>query len=401
MDNLTIETMMPQIQELATACEFIKSSVESERILDNLYSKNNPDITNIINSIFNGKCVCTNTIITFNCDKPFFGVLVNPDISNVDLLDILLNDNEKSLNRFSLEIDSKVISILDPTALAEYIIHDIMAITSTDAITRLRAYIDTLLGNNEDTIDLKNSINYSNILIYGIKYTLRKITNLIQITDEELKSWPALRDVRETIFCNVPGISHELEAPKMSLLEWCFMIYKNISGEYRNATEVLSNAKLLTGSKLEVSEIERLISSINRASVETVTENSVYESVKNNNTVLKEQYLAEKFSLFANLKKNGLKGIENDLYEFKVRVKNCTTQDDAIFILRGMSTRMTILDDYMQNDNISDYERSHWQSVMDQYRALRLELGSKKFESPRKAFDNLINIDYSIYDKLD
>jgi hypothetical protein len=192
--------------------------------------------------------------------------------------------------------------------------------------------------------------------------------------------------------------------PDLSLLQWCLLVYKSLDTEYKDAIEVLNNAKAVTGSELDKSEINKLIKSLKRASSELITESSVYECIQKDTVsrdVVKEQYLAEKFSLFKNLKKNGLRSIEDDLFEYRVRIKNCTEQEDAIYILRCINTRLAILDDYIMNENITDYERQHWQEVADQFRLLRIEIGSKKFGSASKNFNAFLNIDYEALDQLD
>ena len=319
-------------------------------------------------------------------------------------MSILLNDDEMSVDKYMVEIDSKIVSVLDADDLAMYIIHDVDAITHPHAVTRVRAFMDVLMANQEDNIDLKNSINYSNILIYGIKYTMRKLTSLLHYNDEEEKSWPRLADIREHIRNAVPQIMSDQTQPDLSLLQWCLLVYKNLDTEYKDAIEVLNNAKAVTGSELDISEINKLIKSLKRAASELITESSVFECLQKDTVsrdIVREQYLGEKFSLFKNLKKNGLRSIEDDLYEYKVRVKNCTEQEDAIYILRCINTRLAILDDYLMNESITDYERQHWQEVADLYRALRIEIGSKKFLSASKNFNAFLNIDYAALDKLD
>jgi hypothetical protein len=405
MDNLTLETKMPIIHELTKACEFLKSVVDSVNISDENFKDNWNEINEILNRLFPDK-QCLHVSVTLNIDKVCFGVIVNPVISNIDLMDILLNDSEMSIDKYMVEIDSKIVSALSADDLVMYIIHDIDAITSPYAVTRVRAFMDILMANQEDNIDLKNSINYSNILIYGIKYTMRKLTNLLHYNDEEEKSWPRLADIRANIRNAVPQIMSDQTQPDLSLLQWCLLVYKNLDTEYKDAIEVLTNAKAVTGSELDISEINKLIKSLKRASSELITESSVYENINHNTNsteIIKEQYLAEKFSLFKNLKKNGLRSIEDDLYEYRLRTKNCTEQSDAIYILRCINTRLSILDDYLANEDITDYERQHWQDVADQYRSLRIELGSKKFNtnSASKNFSNFLNIDYDALDKLD
>jgi hypothetical protein len=264
--------------------------------------------------------------------------------------------------------------------------------------------MDVLMANQEDNIDLKNSINYSNILIYGIKYTMRKLTSLLQYNDEEEKLWPRLADIRANIRNAVPQIMSDQTQPDLSLLQWCLLVYKNLDIEYKDAINVLTNAKAVTGSELDIAEIDKIIKSLKRAASEIITESSVFQCVQKDTVsrdIVKEQYLAEKFSFFKNLKKNGLRNIEDDLYEYRVRVKNCTEQEDAIYILRRINASLAILDDYLMNENITDYERQHWQEVADLYRALRIEIGSKRFASASKNFNTFLNIDYDALDKLD
>ena len=403
MDNLTLETKMPMIHELDNACEFLKSVVTSTEISSDNFKNNWNEINVILNKIFPDK-QCVNVSVTYNTDKVCFGVIVNPVISNVDLMDILLNDDEMSIDKYMVEIDSKIVSILDSNDLAMYLIHDVDAITHPSAVTRVRAYMDILMANQEDNIDLKNSINYSNILIYGIKYTMRKLTGLLQYNDEEEKSWPRLREIRATIANAVPQILSDQTAPDLSLLQWCLLVYKNLDTEYRDAINVLTNAKAVTGSELDKSEIDKLIKSLKRAASELITESSVFQCVQKatlSRDIIKEQYLSEgKFSLFKNLKKNGLRSIEDDLYEYKMRVKNCTEQSEAIFILRSINTRLALLDDYLMSEDITDAERQRWQDVADQYRLLRIEVGSKKFSNAVRDFNALLNIDYDALDKL-
>jgi hypothetical protein len=87
-------------------------------------------------------------------------------------------------------------------------------------------------------------------------------------------------------------------------------------------------------------------------------------------------------SLFKNLKRNGLRGIENDLYEFAMRVKNCEDADEAFLILRGINSRLGLLEDYLANETkLTENDRNHWLLVADKYRQLREILTKKKFDN--------------------
>ena len=72
-----------------------------------------------------------------------------------------------------------------------------------------------------------------------------------------------------------------------------------------------------TGSVLVQKEIDLTLKSINRAESEVVSEAApLLEAFKG-------------FSIFKGLKQSGLRSIEDDLYEYKIRVKNCEEQDEA------------------------------------------------------------------------
>jgi hypothetical protein len=320
----------------------------------------------------------------------FFGVIVNPTITNVDLMSILVDTDDVDLDRYVVEIDSKAVCLLDPDDLAVYLVRDIDAMMNKGAIADVRAYLDILLAKQDDSIDLKNSINYSNILIYGIKHTMRQLTALSYNLNDKALSSSRLGTVVDTIKRAVPALSSVVQSPEMGILAWCLLIYRNLDTEYKEAIEVLTNAKSSTGSQVEKDEVDKVVKALRRASSESIAESVQYDM------------LHEKgFSLFKSLKKNGLRGIEDDLFEYKVRIKNCTEQEDAIYILRCINTRLGILEDYLDNNEVGDREREHWMSVMDQYRMLRYEVGKKKFQSASKNFNAFLNIDYDALDALD
>lgn len=353
------------------------------------FNSSQPMVADVLNEIF-PENQCIDVILTKNTDNMFFGVIVNPTITNVDLMSILVDTDDVDLDRYVVEIDSKAVCLLDPDDLAVYLVRDIDAMMNKGAIADVRAYLDILLAKQDDSIDLKNSINYSNILIYGIKHTMRQLTALSYNLNDKALSSSRLGTVVDSIKRAVPALSSVVQSPEMGILSWCLLIYRNLDTEYKEAIEVLTNAKSSTGSQVEKDEVDKVVKALRRASSESIAESVQYDM------------LHEKgFSLFKSLKKNGLRGIEDDLFEYKVRIKNCTEQEDAIYILRCINTRLGILEDYLDNNEVGDREREHWMSVMDQYRMLRYEVGKKKFQSASKNFNAFLNIDYDALDALD
>lgn len=346
------------------------------------------NITDSLNKIFNTK-TCAGTIITDNIDNSIFGIIVNPTISNVDLMSILLNTEVMELTRYQVEIDTKVLKVLDASEIAAYLLYNIECTTSAAAIENVRIHITYILSKYAADIDIKSSINYSNILIFGIKDTIARNFDLICGIKEPEDSFLVL--VRNKLNSHLSELTGLGKDPNMSILDWCLSVYKDLKTEYKDAIERLKMAKDLTGSKLRKDEMTRLIKSLDRASQETLVE-----------SVRQELMEAKGFSLFKGLRQNGLRSIEEDLYEYKVRAKNCTEQEDAIYILRCVNTRIAILEDYLATTpDLNPSEADRWRGVIDNYRELRAYISSKKFRSASSNFNNFLNIDYDALDKLD
>lgn len=351
------------------------------------------ELTAALNKIFPDK-QCVTVIVTDNFDNIPFGIHVSPTITNVDLMTILVDTEEFSIDRYTVEIDSKIFEILDDSdMIAAYLLDTIAGVIDPETITTLRAIIDVTLDYTGTTININQSANYAAVLIYGIKNQIRKIVNCSDKFNVE--SDPDEFDIKEILTSVALKINdrwYEVDGgdPKMSALAWVLNVYTNLDTEYKDATETLNNAKPLTGSELEKIEIDKVIKSLRRASAESLTESA---------HILQE---FKGLSLFRNLKQNGLRGIEDDLYEYKVRVRNCTDQSEAIYIMRCINSRLSILEDYLYNTpQISDSERARWQSDIDAYRALRVELGKKRYMEADKNFNAFLNFDYSKLDALD
>ena len=172
---------------------------------------------------------------------------------------------------------------------------------------------------------------------------------------------------------------------EINVIRWAFDLIDNLDMHLLDAIDTLATIKSMTGSKLEYNLLEAVIDSLKS----TVDMDPMDKCVK-------ESTILEGFSLFKSLKINGLRGIEDDLYEYKIRVKNCEDEEDAMYILRQINTRLTILDDYVRSeDKLSENERQRWLNDIEEYKNLRYQLGQKKIGG-KKQYGIFID-----YDKLD
>ena len=346
-----------------------------------------------LNKLFRGK-QCVTVIVTENNDNIPFAVHVSPTITNVDLMSILVDTEEYDLDRYTVEIDSKLLNETeDCDQIAAYILNIIAGVLDPSTVTTLRAIIDITLESTGTTINIRQSANYASVLIYGIKNAIRKIVNAATTPFIESDEFELL-DLLQSIKTNLSAIPSwaEIEAydPKLSALSWVLYVYTELDNAWKDAIETLTNARALTGSELEKIEIDKCIKSLRKASAESLNEAT---------DILHE---FKGFGLFRTLKQNGLRGIEDDLYEYKMRIKNVTDQSEAVYILRCINSRLSILEDYLYTEpNLKESDRARWQGVIDAYRMLRIELSKKKFADADKNFNAFLNFDYSKLDVLD
>jgi len=337
---------------------------------------------------------CKEVIYTINTDKLPFGIYIDPVISNYDLMNILFESRDIGfrVKEYKLEIDSKIfMEGLTPEDVTKMILHDVELMLSQDISDKLKDLID-IYSASIDTVSIKNSVNANAILIYAIKDTLNKLSSSIYskydfkfYTDEIIDKISKL---------DYENISIYDSFPKVIILQWAFMVYSDIKTNYAMIKSTLEEAKDLTGSKLIKETIDKTMSSINRTGFELLDESlELPKFLEKRNIPLNE------VSIFKSLKTSGLRAIENDYYEYAILVKSASDENEAMYALRGINTRINILTDYIYNTpNISDAERKHWEGVIQMYQDLRIKLTKKNIIN-KKSYG--IWFDYSKLDNLD
>ena len=380
------------VSELRNICINVKNAVLNGEKISEEY---NIEIMKVLNNLFEDYS-CGNVIFTHNTDKIFFGVFVDPTIMDTDINKIVLGNEPVQLTRYTVEIDTKIFEYVDATATTCYIIEEIASIMDTNTIENVRGILDLILAGKDDHIEIKQSIYYSQIFTFGIKDTIQKVASLIykpvdavgnniytQTFDFKDILVDTLTKVKNVVFGDIDATT----APKLGVLQWVLNTYREIGINNTAFEDVLKSARVITGSVLLQKEIDKTIKSIGRATTEVLSESAVlFEAFKG-------------FSLFKGLKQNGLRSIEDDLYEYRVRIKNCEDQDEAMYILRQINTRINILEDYMYNTpDLSEYELNRWRAVSDSFRELRIELTKKKLGNKSQYG---IFVDYNKIDQLD
>ena len=402
--NFDIEFLQTNVERLESVFLNILYMNSDDRIISpdiNILG----DLKNALNNIFEDN-KCLNVLYTINTDKPFFGVRINPAMSPKDAVIILSTEDEIRLCKYQIELDSKLFELgLSAEELSAYILFEVSSMMDSNAVfDQIRAIIDYHACDEDMIVNIRDSVNYSQLVIFAIKDTMYKLSSLLfkESEDEIISNYliqaldyqDIILSANNKILNNHKStFTDSARTGKTVILEWMFFMIQNMKLNRSIVTSALKDAKQFTGSKLEIAEIDKTINSIDHIghSIENMNESINKFFDRKNLSALNE------ISIFKNLKKNGLRGLENELYEFAMRVKNCDNKEDAYLIIRGLNSRIGILEDYIANENLSEYDNKHWTSVLNQYKDLRYQITKKKFKE--KQFG--LWYDYSKFDNED
>ena len=401
---MNIEYLAEKVEKLESVFVNILYLKPEDRVVAPNMS-NLADLRTIINSIFDEN-KCLDVLYTLNTDKQFFGIRINPAMSASDATVILSTDEKVRLVNYQIEFDSKLFDIgLSGDELVAITIYEIASMMdNTEIFDNLRALIDFNVVTNDDVISIRDSVNYAQLIIFAIKDTMYKLSSMIfKDEPEDLLANPAtaatetgesLLSAREKIISSISGLGDTFRTPKPVILEWMFLMYRDMKINSGIISDTLNDAKAFTASRLEIAEIDKTLDAVNRI------DSSIIESKNIDlNHFFEKKHLSSlnEISLFRSLKKNGLRGIENELYEYTMRVKNCTDPDDAYLVMRGINKRLGVLEDYIYSEQLTDSDRRHWEEVAQAYRDLRVVLSKKKLEGKQYG----LFFDYNKLDELD
>ena len=357
-----------------------------------------------INAIFSecGGYTCTDILYTNNTDKEYFGAYVSPVIDAVTAFKIFATSEPIALSYYQLEFDSRLFEYnLSAEEIASIILFEISSIMNPVQIDHVRELIDIHVLSEDDVVQIRDSINYNQLIVYAIKDTLYKVSSILFKEDVEdilsnnciqmFELQDALVSAQSKLINNVFGMNDTVRSPKVIILQWVFMIYQDVKGYAASAIETLKDAKLFTASKLIGLEIDKTINCIDKIGNFIVKEAMDLNKFFDN----KAMFSLNELGLFKSLKQSGLRSIEDDYYELAVQVKSIDTEADALFVLRAINSRLSILDDYIYNNTISEKDKKHWTLISKMYRDLRTSILAKKINK-RKYSD--IFMDYNEFE---
>jgi hypothetical protein len=335
-----------------------------------------PEIERELNKFFKDS-KCTGVFFTKNVDKLFFGMTTYCILSSTDVDNILTDDKPVRVTQYKIEIDSKLLEVGFTTReITAILLHEVgHVVNDSTPAEEVRKAMDAYMVEMGTNLDITKSRNVSYLFQLAVADSIRKSTSFFTRKDEEILAdefvarcgyGPELHKAFKRLTGSAATINKNVDN-KFSVLLWTLRIYTNIGLHRMMAIKVLNRAMELTGSKLEKEQMKKCVDALKTDKTLPVDEASF---------ILQEA--DRKNSLTSRIRRSGLKGIEEDLYEYQMRIRNIDDEDAAIVLVRQLNSRISVLDDYLYNSqNINEREKARWESLLQKYLDLRDELASK------------------------
>ena len=349
---------------------------------------------------------CTEVIYTPNYDKEFFGIFVLPCglitndfiyklFAGLTMIDYNESFESFKFDSYKLEIDGKLLRDFNFSyhELAALILQEVCAMNSIEPVDRLRNAIDNYICMNNVHLYIKSMIDYWPVFELVGKITLHNITSLF--TRFEFSVFDHVSDiVRDGLYepfktawskLNTMGKMEEVNT-NLVMLSWYFESYK----DFRNSRQL----EFILRSSIET-ESSAIVKKLSLNALNSVIGDLSCHDNRYYNNLIHES--SKRKGLIYQMKRNGLKSIEEDLYEYNMRLRNVETQDDAILLMRQINSRMSILEEYLEEEDMDDKDRKRWESCYNKYTELRDAL-SKKTVYNRKMYG--LFVDYNALQQM-
>lgn len=323
---------------------------------------------------------CKEVLYTNNTDKMFFGAKVIAMLDADDIYEYLVEEEPERISKYIIELDSHLFDpILDLSEeeLLAVIIHEVGHIVGdTEPMENARNALNAYLTNNKTHIKISQSIHYKEILAYGLKDYLSKTKSMFYTSnaseiyaDEFARAYglgEALGTAYDKITKNNIKLYENSEISKFITFGWTLSVYANLKIRRVGAIRTLMRAKQLTGSKLEIMEMDNVIRRIKR-----IDDDVIFESTGSNDSL--------RLKIKAKMKKariNNLRTIDGTFFELNMQIRNVENENDALYLMRQINNSIAIIEEYRSNEDLDEFERKKWDDALKRFIQLRENLSS-------------------------
>lgn len=348
-----------------------------EHIIQNQGKASSIDTNNLkkeLNKFFKD-CTCSNVYYTDNTDNIFFGMKVIAKINPDDIYDYLISEEKIKISNYMLELDSKLfnpVMDLTPRELIAVTLHEIgHLVNDTASIVNARNYLNSYLSDNKEILAVSDSVHYREILAFGLKDFLSKDRSMFYTLNEE--------EILADEFVRGYGFGNDLErafdkilrsqqmiysgesVDKFTTFAWVLRVYKGLRFRRVGALRTLAKAKATTSSKIEKMEFDNVAKRIRSIDDNQLLESDITSTVRNKMKKMRYQ---------------SMRSLDDDYYEISMRVKNIDDEDEALYLMRQINTRLSIIEDYLNTEDLDEHEKKKWFQSIDRFRGLRDKLAN-------------------------
>ena len=337
-----------------------------------------------LNETFKG-VHCRSVIYTNNTDKLFFGMCVMPIITSNTAKAIILDGEvpDGMKKEYVVEIDSKLFEIgLTEREVMAILLHEIGHIV-LDMDQSLEEIIDATqvyVSKNNEVLNAVQVANSGSLFKFGIEDALRKMGTIFSNDEKKADAVAAQlgygRDL-ESAFTKISRRSIDLNRDvdnKLVVLQWALRTYKNLNIDRKYAIRKLNNLIDINGSEVQNSRVKTMLDDIKNIDFKLSKPSLELRGNIDECCAINEKGL---LSIYRRHTDKAMRGIEEDLYELQLMAKATDDRDECLMILRQINSRLSILEDYLSGDKISDSNRKRYSAVMNEYLKLRAEVGKK------------------------
>lgn len=361
-------------------------------------SYKNPQILSEELNKFFSDLKCVEVRFTDNTDKEIFGIIVKPMPLKVE--EVFDYDLDLRFNKYSVEIDNKLFETMDASEIGATIVYEVNKIVSKESVDLFRDALLCYGALSAKVINQDNAFRYEKLFQLIMDDTVRAIQSIYRVNtkdnlivaDEFMKGIGLSENfdnaVEKINSINNKNMTNEL-CGKVISLQWYLDIINTADTNFRYIVITLQELLDFTASKLVKIGI---VNAINELEPLTDSAKMMYTALTESASDKKK-----KMSLANQIKYSGLRSLEEDIFEYNMRIKNIENENEAILLMRQLSSRMEILDDYLRTEELFDTDRDRWQKVFDKYEKLRDDL-SKKTVYKQKMYG--LFVDYNALQRM-
>jgi hypothetical protein len=332
------------------------------------------ELANELNMLFKDS-TCKGVLYTNNTDKIFFGVYVMPVINPSDIYNIIIDDKYTRINEYYVELDSKLFDdkcALTSKEILAIMLNDISKlINSSSPIELAVKEIDVYLDRTQSYIRQTDNINYAGILTFGFKDLLHKLTSIFCNNEGQV--------VYENDFVEFCGFAPDLISGMMKLknceyvsilnqgveksiiIAWVLKLYDNIKTLRIQTIRGLRKAIAYSQVRLVKNDMKRIITNMERIDDSALLESFFSDLFKKANS-----------SLYKTLNE-----YEGDYFDLKMQANNIMDEDDALVILHSINTKISIIDNYIDNCGLEGKTLNQALKLRDNFYKLREDLSQR------------------------